>query len=145
MKKIIAILAVVFMSQLAIAQENATTGTKKAKSERKMHHKGGKHKKEMMKALNLNDEQKGRLKEMKTAHKQKMEAIKNNSSLTDEQKKEQMKALRTEQRNGMQSVLNDEQKQKMKDMRAKMKEDKKNRKKMKDEIKKEDTKTPTKK
>lgn len=144
MKKIIAILAVAFMSQLAIAQENASPEMKKANSERKMHHKKGKHKKEMMKSLNLSDEQKGRLKELKTANKQKREAIRNNSSLTEAQKKEQLKALKQEQRNGMQSVLNDEQKQKMKEMREKMKDEKKNRKKMKDELK-EDAKTPTKK
>lgn len=145
MKKIIAILAVVFMSQLAIAQESAATETKKATSERKMHHKGGKHKKEMMKALNLNDEQKAKLKEMKTANKEKREAIKNNSSLTEAQKKAQMKALKTEQRNGMQSILSGEQKQKMKEMRAKMKEEKKGRKSMKDDVKLEGSKSPTKK
>ena len=108
MKKIIAILSVAFMSQLAFAQENTSPEMKKAKTERKMHHKNGKHKKEMMKALNLNDEQKAKMKDMKEANKQKREAIKNNSSLTEAQKKEQFKALKQEQRNGMQSVLNDQ-------------------------------------
>jgi len=144
MKKIIAILVIAFTSQLAFAQENASPEMKKANSERKMHHKKGKHKKEMMKSLNLSDEQKGRLKEMKVANKQKRDAIQNNSSLSQEQKKEQLKALKQDQRNGMQSVLNDEQKQKMKEMKAKMKDERKNRKKMRDGLNQEGTKAPTK-
>ena len=82
---------------------------------------------------------------MKTANKEKKEAIKNNSSLTEEQKKEQLKALHQEQKNGMQSVLNDEQKAKMKEIRAKMKEEKKNRNIKKGDLKPEDAKAPTKK
>ena len=150
MKKIFAILAITCMGQLTFAQEKTSSSTEMNKpgTENKGFHKKGKHHKaEMMKQLNLNDEQKAKLKEMKSAEQGKKDAIKNDSKLTEEQKKEQMKALKDERRKNMQSVLTDEQKQKVKEMKSKMKDEKHNRKKMKDgkgeEAVKEDTKTPS--
>lgn len=132
MKKIFAILAITFMGQLAFAQQASSTEAGKSKSERKEFHKRGKHRKAaMMKQLNLSEEQKAKLKEMKAAHKERAQAIKNDSKLSDEQKKEQLKALKGERKKNMEAVLNDEQKAQMKEMKAKMKAEKKHHKKMK--------------
>lgn len=149
MKRIFVLLAITFMGQLVSAQEKESTPAElnKTKTEKNGFHKG-KHKKDaMMKELNLSEDQKAKLKEMREANKSKRDAIKNDSKLTDEQKKEQMKALKEEQKKGMQGVLTDEQKSKMKEMKAKMKEEKKGRKKMRsakaeDVTKQEDVKAP---
>jgi periplasmic protein CpxP/Spy len=151
MKKIFAILAITFMSQLVFAQAKEATATEfnKTKKENNGFHKKGKHRKaEMMKQLNLSEEQKAKLSEMKAVNKQKREAIKNNSSLTEDQKKEQLKALKGENKKSMQGMLTEEQKQKMKEMKAKMKDEKKKHKKMKgskadNETTKEEVKTET--
>lgn len=132
MKKIFAVLAITFIGQLAIAQVTPSSETGKSKSERKAFHKKGKHKRaEMMKQLNLSEEQKIKFKEMKAANKEKREAIRNNSKLTEAQRREQMKALKDQQKSNLEAMLNDEQKAKMKEMKTKMKAEKKHNKKMK--------------
>lgn len=120
------ILAVTFMGQLLYAQETTSTELNKSKSETSAHQKKGKHKKgEMLQQLNLTDEQRTKLKGMKADHKQKRDAIKNDNSLNEEQKKEKMHALKEEQKKNMQSTLTDEQKQQMKEMKVKSKKGKK--------------------
>lgn len=133
MKRIFVVLAITCISQLVSAQEkeNAPAEQNKANTEQGFH-KRGKHKKDaMMKKLNLSEDQKAKLKEMRDANKSKRDAINNDGKLTDEQKKEKMKALKEEQKKNMQGVLTDDQKTKMKEMKVKMKEEKKDRKKMK--------------
>lgn len=83
------------------------------------HTKGEKHK--MMKDLNLSKEQKGKMKEFKQSMKQKKDAIKNNASLSEEQKKQQMKQLHKEQKQNLQTILTPEQKAKLKKERMEMK------------------------
>jgi periplasmic protein CpxP/Spy len=148
MKRIFVLLAITFMGQLVSAQEkeSAPTDQNSTKTEKNGFHKG-KHKKDaMMKELNLSEDQKAKLKEMREANKGKRDAIKNDSKLTDDQKKEKMKALKDEQKKNMQGVLTDEQKAKMKEMKSKMKDEKKDRKKMRgnkaDDATKQDVKTP---
>lgn len=68
-------------------------------------------------ALNLSQEQKDRLKEMRTASKGKFDAIRNDKSLSDAQKKEKLGALRSEEQAQMKSILTQEQLEKMKSFR----------------------------
>ena len=75
--------------------------------------------------LNLTQDQKDKMKKLREDNMSKMDAIKNNSSLTDDQKQEQMKTMREDQRKSMEAILTDEQKAKMKQMREdRMKEHK---------------------
>lgn len=75
--------------------------------------------------MNLTQDQKDKMKKLREDNMTKMDGIKNNSSLTDDQKQEQMKTMREDQRKSMESILTDEQKAKMKQMREdRMKEHK---------------------
>ena len=103
MKKFIAIVA----SVLLIA------GTTQAQDSTRHHHtgdfKGRKEHGPFMKELNLTQEQKAEFKSMHEASKSKMESIRNNSSLTEEQKKSQLAEIRKEQHEKMQRFLTPEQ------------------------------------
>lgn len=128
MKKLLAVIAVTLMGHFVFAQEQKQTDVNKDKSakEFKRHDRANRHAKmEMMKALNLNETQKTQLKEMRKAQKEKRNAIMNDSKLTEDQKREQIKELQKTNAAGMQSVLTDEQKATMKAHREKMKAEKK--------------------
>ncbi len=77
---------------------------------------------EMMKELNLTDEQKKQLAPMQKEERAKKEKIMNDTTLSADQKKEQMKALREESISKMSKILTPEQMQKLKELRAKGKE-----------------------
>ena len=124
MKKMFVLVAITVIGHLAFAQAPKETEINKTKpdTEHKKYHKGHRHEKmEMMKALNLTEAQKNQMKEMKMANKEKRTAILNNSSLTEDQKKDQLKELNKASAENMQSILTDEQKVKMKEAREKMK------------------------
>lgn len=84
------------------------------------HRRGGK----MMKDLNLTDAQKTQMKESRENMKQQRDAINNDASLTQDQKKAKMQDLGKAQRDKMNSILTPDQK-------AKMQADRTNRKGMK--------------
>jgi len=63
--------------------------------------------------LNLTQEQKDRLKQLRTDSKSQFEALRNDKSLTDEQKKARFKDLRKQQHEQMKTVLTKEQLEKM--------------------------------
>lgn len=134
MKKTIVFVTAALLCQLAFAQSPDPQPPAPAKGEsavtgkREHHRKHGHEKREMMKALNLTEDQKAKLKAMNEGNKEKKQAILNDSKLTEEQKKEQIKEIKKAQATNTQSVLSDEQKAKMKDLRKKMKEGRKNRK-----------------
>jgi Spy/CpxP family protein refolding chaperone len=73
----------------------------------------GNHQKGMMKDLNLTDAQKAQMKASREEMKAKMDALKANTALTDDQRKQQREALMMEQRAKMESILTPEQKAKM--------------------------------
>lgn len=73
------------------------------------HRRGGK----MMKDLNLTDAQKTQMKESRENMKQQREAINNDASLTQDQKKAKMQDLGKAQREKMSSILTPDQKAKM--------------------------------
>jgi len=78
---------------------------------------------ETVNELNLNDDQKAKLKDIFSDAKAKRESIWNDTSLTDDQKKEKMKALRMDTKSKVNEVLTPEQraqlKEKMEAMKAK--------------------------
>ncbi len=67
--------------------------------------------------LDLTKDQSARLKESRTAMQSKIKAIKSDNSLTDEQKKEQVKSLSKQQKESLKSILTPEQLEKMKSYR----------------------------
>lgn len=67
----------------------------------------------MMKDLNLTTQQKAQLKESQQAMKQQRDAIKNDATLTQDQKKAKMQDLRKTQQDKLNSILTPEQKAKM--------------------------------
>ena len=68
----------------------------------------------MMKDLKLSKEQQAQMKEFHQSMKQQMDAIKNDATLTPEQKKAKMKELRQTQQQNMNSILTPEQQEKLK-------------------------------
>lgn len=80
-------------------------------------------KKEMMKELNLSKEQKIKLRNLKQDNKAKMDAVQNDAALSDTEKKAHLKELKKQQLLSIMSVLNDEQKAKLKQLRKDKKED----------------------
>jgi hypothetical protein len=74
-------------------------------------------KKKQFAELDLSKEQKGQLKEMRKANKASKDAIMNDETLTDEQKKSKADSLKKGNARKMQGVLTDEQKKKWKENR----------------------------
>jgi hypothetical protein len=74
-------------------------------------------KKEMFRELNLSKEQRGKMKEINQSNKAKKEAVQADEKLTDAEKKQKLRAIQKQHAIETQSVLNDEQKQKWKELR----------------------------
>ena len=72
----------------------------------------------MAKQLNLTDQQKTQIKSMREATHQQLQALRNDTSLTPEQKRERARQLMEQSQAQFQSVLTPEQQQQLKDMRA---------------------------
>lgn len=78
---------------------------------------GGDRGAEFAKELNLTADQQTRMQQIRTDFRSKMEAVRNNSSLTQEQKRTQFQALAKAQQEQMKSVLTKEQIEKMQSLR----------------------------
>ena len=70
--------------------------------------------KERFKELDLTREQKGKMKEIMQANKAAKEAIENNTQLSDQDKKKQLRELQKEQMQKVQAILTEEQREKFK-------------------------------
>ena len=70
-----------------------------------------------IKELDLSKQQKKEIKKYKKADKAKVTAIKNNSALTEQQKKDQLAQLHNEKLEKLEGILTPEQKEKMKQMK----------------------------
>ena len=77
----------------------------------------GEKKKQAYKDLNLTNDQSAKLKAQREASKTKIDAIKNNSSLTEEQKKEQIRSVMKTSKDEMKSILTADQLKKMQEMK----------------------------
>ena len=76
-----------------------------------------KERKEMVKQLHLSKQQKQQMKSFHKSTKQQSEAIKNNTTLTEQQKKSQLAQLKNEKHQKLEAILTPEQKEKMKQMK----------------------------
>jgi Flp pilus assembly protein TadG len=131
MKKISILLFFVFSISLSFAQVQRTKTASKQISDssntseqlNNTNKKG--NKKQMIRELNLTKEQKGKLKEIKQANKAKVQQVQNDDKLTQEEKDVKLKTLHQEQAKNTLTVLNDEQKAKMKKMKATERKNKK--------------------
>jgi Spy/CpxP family protein refolding chaperone len=96
----------------AFAQEAPAPATdpapKTTRSER------GHGRRDMFKNLNLTDDQKAQLKSLRESHKPRRDALLNNASLSETDRKAQLRALRKEQREKTLAVLTPEQREKLK-------------------------------
>lgn len=97
------------ISQVLTDEQKATM--QKMRQDRKDNmHKGGKRNMDSLKkALNLTPEQQTALKQQRTEMMQKLKAIKEDSSLSDEQKKAEIKKFREQQHQSLKSILTPEQ------------------------------------
>lgn len=105
------------------SQSNATT----QQSEGHWHH-GGKHRDRMArmaKKLNLSQDQQDKLKPIFEKQREQAKAIKNDGSLTPDQKKEKFQALRQDTMAQMNGILTPEQQQQWQQMREKHRHGKK--------------------
>ncbi|RYY67343.1 MAG: hypothetical protein EOO13_14665 [Chitinophagaceae bacterium] len=95
----------------ASAQERREVKTPRTEGKMKMHDK------KSMQELNLTEAQKTQLKAQREAAKAQLDAIKNDASLSEQQKAEKAKAIHQDQKNKMQALLTPEQKAKMEEGR----------------------------
>lgn len=114
MKKIL--LLTFFAFSLAIGTQAQVSRSVKSNqkvqsdSSRKMHQ-------QQMKDLNLTEEQKVQMKEMRENVKSQRDAIKNDASLSPDQKKAKMKEMHENSKNKRNSILTPDQQNKMKEMK----------------------------
>jgi Spy/CpxP family protein refolding chaperone len=73
--------------------------------------------KQMMRELNLTRDQRAKIKEIRQSNMAKKDAIANDDKLTQEQKDVQLRELKRAQAQSTMTILNDEQKAKIKNMR----------------------------
>lgn len=123
MKKLFLIL---FASGFFVINSNAQvkrdiTQSQKVQSDSSRHFKKGK----MEHDLNLTSDQKAQMKTLRENNKQQREAIQNDASLTQDQKKAKMKDLHKEQSDKMNSILTPDQQAKRKAYKKNMKTNRK--------------------
>ncbi len=95
-------------TEMAMPGEIANSENGKSKKETK---------RQMILSLNLSKEQRQKFKEIHQATKEKKESISSNDQLTESQKKDQVKELHKEAAINMNSILSEEQRDKVKAMR----------------------------
>lgn len=121
-------MAVTAICQFGFSQQNppAENNSKKETGDGYIRHHKGKHGRgKMMSTLNLSETQKTKLKEMRMANKEKRDAILSNSSLSETQKREQLKEMHKAQAQHLESLLTNEQKAKLKTVKDQRKNDRK--------------------
>lgn len=107
MKKLLVLCCSLFLfAAVSNAQNADTSATRSAKQ----WNRGGGDRGAFMKQLNLTADQQAKLKQLSEDSKTKRDAIKNNASLNDDQKKEAYKALSKENYDARQAIYTPEQK-----------------------------------
>lgn len=107
----ISLLAISFFAFNGNAQvKRDVTQSQKVQSDSSRHFKKGK----MMSDLNLSADQKSQMKEIQQSNKQQREAVKNDASLTPNQKRMKMKELQKSQSDKVNSILTPDQQAKRK-------------------------------
>ena len=106
----------------ASAQQDSTQRQRPPMGDRM---RGGGYNEEMLKDLNLSEAQKADIKKSFDEQKTKMDALRGNTSLSDADKRTQMKAIRDEQQTKIKSILTPEQNTKWEAARQKMMDERK--------------------
>lgn len=101
------------MQNILTAEQKAKLAEQKEQRKTEAKAKGAKRFEQMQKDLNLTADQSAKLKTQNEQFRTQAEAIKNNASLSQDQKKEQFKALMQQRKESMKSILTAEQLQKM--------------------------------
>ena len=91
-----------------VVKTDSTTGVSSANTNDKM------NRKDRLKELELTREQKIKLKEIRQSNQAAKAAIENNTGLSEEEKKKQIRTLQKEQAQKVQAILTEEQKAKFK-------------------------------
>lgn len=102
------------MQQLLTADQKATIASNRKQHAEKAKAARGKHFEAMKSSLNLNDEQVAKMKEEKAKTHEQIKAIKENQSLSETDKRAQVKAVMQKQKENWKSILTPEQKAKLK-------------------------------
>jgi Spy/CpxP family protein refolding chaperone len=106
------------LAQTATDSQNNTTSTTQQPEKHWRHGKHGDHMAQMAKKLNLTQEQQDKLKPILEKQREQAQAIKNDSSLTSDQKREKFKALRQDMMSQVNGILTPEQQQQLQEMRS---------------------------
>ena len=110
-------LSAIFLAAAMTAQTTPAPSDNAAPAPHKMHMRHGGGFERMAQQLNLSDQQKTQIQGFKQAERQQAASIKDNASLTPEQKREQFKQLRQSTHQQVLGVLTPEQQQQMKAFR----------------------------
>lgn len=102
----------VFAQDTTQKKDAAPQGSAQQERAEKRRERGNDMREKMAKELNLTDAQKTQLRDLNQKDREQMQSIRNDSSLTQEQKKEKMQALRSSRQSQMSSILTPEQQQK---------------------------------
>ena len=124
MKKLtqLAVIIAAVTTQCAFAQEAATpavTGTNQATCAKGHHGEKGKRLEHMVKDLGLTDQQKAQVEGIFKSQHPAMKAIRENPSLSKEQKREQIKPIMESTKQQISAILTPEQREKWEGMRKK--------------------------
>lgn len=103
------------MQSFLTADQKAQIEKDKAEGKKKFEARTKERSDKMKTHLGLNDAQSAQLKKNREATQQKIKFIKEDSKMSEEQKKEQIKELMKAQKESMKSVLTEEQMKKMKE------------------------------
>ncbi len=118
MKKLRLLIAFTLVITFSFAQlQRTTSGVNKPDSvvnNGKIKMDEEKSKKQKLKDLNLTKDQKSKIKEQRQSAKTKKAAIESDNKLSADEKTAKLKELKTDQAKNVMSILNDEQKEKMK-------------------------------
>ena len=124
MKSGVLVLALTLISLLSFAQVKRKTAVKDqadSVSTASFKEQAGKNdRKQMIKDLHLTREQQAKMKEIHQSGRSKKEALLNDNKLTNEDRQAKLRVLQKEQFDNTMHILNDEQKQKMRNGRADM-------------------------
>lgn len=125
MKKLIVLAAAVMFSTAAIQAQTATPQKPDTSGGQVSKEKKKEILKDKTSNLNLSEEQKAKVQQYKKNAEEKMQAVRNDNSLTDDQKKEKLKSIQKEFGKNTDGVLTPEQREKARQFKENHKANKK--------------------
>jgi Spy/CpxP family protein refolding chaperone len=108
------------LSTVSIAQDSDNDAGRQGRKHRR--HNAGK----LAEKLGLNDTQRTQLQSINESHREQARVIAQNESLTEEQRREQLRALNQQHQNQIQGMLTPQQQQKFREMRERRRDKREN-------------------